>query len=309
MRALARGDTIVVTDAEKPDELGEMARALEVFREAEVERRELHRKLELANRELQRELDESLDVAKRVQSGLLLCELPAGPGLAGQGLLSQPCELLSGDCYWLERFNDCYVIALIDCTGHGVPGAMMTIVTTIYLKLILHKEGHRDPAVILQRLAELVQSSLVETPEGANFDAGFDAAICVVALRSQRLHYAGGGIPLLVLDSDSGKTRMVKGVGFGIDRSTSGTGTGPRPITHEVELRPGLRFYLASDGLTTQPDKPSGVGFGWTRLAEILRETRGLPVSEQNERVWAKFREFSANTKQRDDVTLIGFAV
>ena len=70
-----------------------------------------------------------------------------------------------------------------------------------------------------------------------------------------------------------------------------------------------MRFYLTSDGLVTQPDSPFGVGFGWSRLTKILCETRRLSIGEQNERIWASFREFSANTEQRDDVTLVGFAV
>jgi serine phosphatase RsbU (regulator of sigma subunit) len=184
---------------------------------------------------------------------------------------------------------------------------MMTIVTSIYMNTILHKEGHRDPAEILSRLAEQVQNSLAKKTEDASFDAGFDAAICIVDLQSQRVRYAGGGIPLLVLDGNSGDIRILKGAGFGIDRST--IGSGPRPLTREVELRAGLRFYLASDGLVTQPDNPFGVGFGWTRLTKLLRETRSLSIGEQNERVWASLREFSANTEQRDDVTLVGFAV
>ena len=278
-----------------------------MFWEAELERRELQHKLERANRELQHEVDESINVAQRIQSGLLLDALPTGPGLADQALLSKPCRLLGGDCYWLERFDDGYVVALIECTGHGVPGAMMTIVTSIYLNAILHQEGHRDPAAILLRLAEQVQNSLAKQTEDISFDAGFDAAICIVDLQAQRLRYAGGGIPLLVLDGNSGDVQTVRGAGPGIDRSTMGAG--PRPVTREVELRPGLRFYLASDGLATQPDNPFGVGFGWSRLTRILRETRRLSIGEQNERVWASFREFSANTEQRDDVTLVGFAV
>jgi serine phosphatase RsbU (regulator of sigma subunit) len=305
MRALAHGDAIAVTGAERPDELGEMARALEVFWEAELDRRELHRKLERANRELQREVDASMDVAQRIQSVLLVDELPAGPGLADQALLSRPCQLLGGDCYWLERFDNGYVVALIDCTGHGVPGAMMTIVTSIYMKSILHNEGRRDPAESLLRLANQVQSSLSKGSKDTSFDAGFDAALCIIDLKSRRLRYAGGGIPLLVLDSTSGDVRIVKGAGFGIDT----IGSGPQPATQEIELRPGLRFYLASDGLVTQPDTASRRAFGWTRLTEILRDTRDLPISKQNERVWASFCEFSRKTKQRDDVTLIGFAV
>jgi serine phosphatase RsbU (regulator of sigma subunit) len=306
MRALARGEAIVVTGTDKPDELGEMARALQVFWKAELERRELQHKLELANNELQREVDESIYVAQRIQNGLLRGELPAGPGLSDQALLSRPCKMLGGDCYWLERFDDGYVVALIDCTGHGVPGAMMMIVTSIYMNAILHKEARHDPAEILLRLADQVQHSLAEKSENSAFDAGFDAAICVVDLRSQRLRYAGGAIPLIILDSSSGETRILRGEGFGIDRTT--IGSGPRPVTRDVELRPGLRFYLTTDGLVTQPDGPCGIGFGWTRLTKILRETRGLPLAEQNERVWATFREFSANTEQRDDVTLVGFA-
>jgi serine phosphatase RsbU (regulator of sigma subunit) len=307
MFALARGEAIRVTGTERQDELGEMARALQVFWEAELERRELQHKLELANRELQHEVDESINVAQRIQSGLLLDALPAGPGLADHALLSKPCRLLGGDCYWLERFDDGYVVALIDCTGHGVPGAMMTIVTSIYLNAILHEEGHRDPAAILLRLAEQVQNSLARQTEDTSFDAGFDAAICIVDLQAQRLRYAGGGIPLLVLDGNSGDVQTIRGAGPGIDRST--IGAGPRPVTREVELRPGLRFYLTSDGLVTQPDSPFGVGFGWSRLTKILRETRRLSIGEQNQRIWASFREFSVNTEQRDDVTLVGFAV
>lgn len=306
MRALARGEAIAVTGADAADELGEMARALQVFWKAELERRELHHKLELANKELQREVDESIYVAQRIQNGLLRGELPAGPWLSDQALLSRPCKLLGGDGYWLERFEDGYVVALIDCTGHGVPGAMMTIVTSIYMNAILHQEGHHDPAEILLRLADRVQRSLAERSENSTFDAGFDAAICVVDLSSQQLRYAGGGIPLIVLDSNSGETRIVKGEGFGIDRTT--IGLGPRPVTREIELRAGLRFYLSSDGLVTQPDGPCGVGFGWSRLTKVLRETRGLSLAEQNERVWLTLGEFSANTEQRDDVTLVGFA-
>ena len=152
-----------------------------------------------------------------------------------------------------------------------------------------------------------MQHSLARKTEDASFDAGFDAAICIVDLHSQRLRYAGGGIPLLVLDGNSGDIRMFKGAGFGIDQST--IGSGPRPVTREVELRAGLRFYLASDGLVSQPENPFGVGFGWTRLTKVLRETHNLSIGEQNDRVWESFREFSARTEQRDDVTLVGFAV
>lgn len=306
MRALARGEAIHVSGAERPDELGEMARALQVFWKAELERRDLQHRLELANRELQREVDESILVAQRIQNGLLRGELPKGPWLSDQALLSRPCKMLGGDCYWLERFENCYVVALIDCTGHGVPGAMMTIVTSIHMNAILHDEGRKDPAEILLRLAEHVQKSLAEQSDQSSFDAGFDAAVCVVDVPSRQLLYAGGGIPLIVLDSASGATRIIKGTGFGVDRTT--LGLGPRPVTRQIELRPGLRFYLASDGLVTQPDGPCGVGFGWSRLTALLSETRELTLAEQNERVWLTFGEFSANTEQRDDVTLVGFA-
>jgi serine phosphatase RsbU (regulator of sigma subunit) len=306
MRALARGETVVVTGADKSDELGEMARALQVFWKAELERREFQHQLELANRELQREVDESIYVAQRIQNALLRGKLPAGAWLSDQALLSRPCKLLGGDSYWLERFDDCYVVALIDCTGHGVPGAMMTIVTSIYVSAILHQEGLRDPAAILRRLADHVHSSLLDKSDDVKFDAGFDGAVCVVDLKSQILCYASGGIPLIVLDGNSGETRILKGAGFGIDRAT--VEVGPDLVSREVALRPGLRFYLASDGLVAQPDGPCGVGFGWTRLVKLLRETRHLSLTEQNERVWSSFREFSANAEQRDDVTVIAFA-
>lgn len=306
MRVLARGEAIAVTGADRADELGEMARALQVFWKAELERREFQHQLELANKELQREVDDSICVAQRIQNALLRGQLPDGPWLSDQGLLSRPCKLLGGDSYWLERFDDGYVVALIDCTGHGVPGAMMTIVTSIYLNAILHQEGLRDPAEILLRLAEYVQNSLLDKSEDASFDAGFDAAICFVDLHSGRLRYAGGGIPLIVFDGSSARIQILKGNGFGIDRTT--IGSGPCPVTREVELRPGMRFYLTSDGLVTQPNDACGVGFGWTRLVELLRETRDLPLTEQNERVWLSFREYSANAEQRDDLTIIAFA-
>ena len=304
MRALARGETVAVTGAEKSDELGEMARALQVFWKAELERREFQYKLQHANKELQREVDDSIYVAQRIQNALLRGKVPPGPWLSDQALINRPCKLLGGDSYWLERFDDGYVVALIDCTGHGVPGAMMTIATSIYMSAILHQEDLRDPAQILLRLADHVQNSLFEKSDDVKFDAGFDGAVCFVDVKSQRLCYAGGGIPLIVLDSNSGEIGILKGNGFGIDRPTFDS----RLVNRAVELRPGLRFYLTSDGLVTQPDAPRGVGFGWTRLVKLLRETHHLSLAEQNERLWTSFREFSADTEQRDDVTVIAFA-
>jgi serine phosphatase RsbU (regulator of sigma subunit) len=304
MRALARGETVAVTGAEKSDELGEMARALQVFWKAELQRREFQYKLQHANKELQREVDDSIYVAQRIQNALLRGKVPPGPWLSDQALINRPCKLLGGDSYWLERFDDGYVVALIDCTGHGVPGAMMTIATSIYMSAILHQEDLRDPAQILLRLADHVQNSLFEKSDDVKFDAGFDGAVCFVDVKSQRLCYAGGGIPLIVLDSNSGEIEILKGNGFGIDRATFDS----RLVNRAVELRPGLRFYLTSDGLVTQPDAPRGAGFGWTRLVKLLRETHHLSLAEQNERLWTSFREFSADTEQRDDVTVIAFA-
>lgn len=305
MRELAGGGTVRVRGLDRSDELGEMSRALQRFQQAELERRSLQYQLTIANQQLRREVDDSTKVAMRIQASLFGGQLIPGPGLSASALLNRPRDQIGGDCYCFERFEDGYVVALIDCTGHGVPGAMMTIVVSLFLREVLHTECHDDPAEIMVRLAHRVQASLADHAMLASSDAGFDSAICYLDLRSRELRFAGGGIPLLLCDGDD--VRMVKGDGFGIENAAAAGKA--RPHVHRIPIRPGMRFVLSSDGLVTQPDVSQGAGFGWTRFLQLLGETRTLPIDQQLERVWSVFQAFSGKTSQRDDVTVIGIAV
>jgi serine phosphatase RsbU (regulator of sigma subunit) len=308
MLRLASGETIEIEEPDRDDEFGKLLRALKIFQNAELQRRSFEQKLHEVNRSLRLAIEGNIAVAARIQSRLFRTHLSQGDLFSDQCLLHEPRDAIGGDFCWAERFDDGYVIALVDCTGHGVPGAMMTIVLALLMKDVLQDEGHSEPAATLTRLAVRFKAALAERSASAGYDldTGFDAAICFVDTRREVLRYVGGGIPLIVLRPHPLDPELLDGNGLGPDGSIASL---DRVHTLEVPLTPGLRFYLASDGLASQPSGDNHTAYGWRRLLDTIKGGRDFPLSEQAEAVWRSFREFRGSCPQRDDVTLLGIRI
>lgn len=274
------------------DRTAELARKKE---EAENARAEL----EKANRFI----SDGIRYASRIQNALLP-ESTALDGAVDDITIGwRPFDIVGGDYYWTGRFGDKVVIAVMDCTGHGVPGAFMTAVVASILARILHHHGHDDPAVILALLNFLVKSALRQDRADAPANDGLDAAICVLDRQRGILTFAGANLPLLMWHD--GHMRVIKG-----DRCSLGYRDSPadaRFTTHQVAVEPGAVFYLYTDGVTDHMGGPHRRLFGRRRLIEALGDLAHLPLAQQQDGLFTVLDTWRGEQPCRDDMTFVAF--
>ncbi len=257
--------------------------------------------VEYANQQIM----ESIHYAKRIQSSLLSDVEQIHRHLPDSFFLWQPRDIVGGDIFMLEFWEDMFLIAVVDCTGHGVPGALMTMLVSSGFKRIIMGEGLRDPARILQRLNMIVKTTLRQDTDYALSDDGLDAAICLVNPKSHRLTFAGARLPLYVVHN--GDIKVIKGnrQSIGYKRSNLDfTFT-----THDLSVREGVAFYLATDGFKDQTGGQKGFSFGSRRFAKLLQKHSGQPFDQQQAALLQAFNAYQGHYEQRDDVTVVGFRV
>ncbi|CAA7611880.1 SpoIIE family protein phosphatase [Magnetospirillum sp. UT-4] len=286
-------------------ELRVAERTAELAQEKEGVERALAQ-LNLANAELEkanRYVGDGIRYAARIQTALL----PDSGSLAGVvdefAVGWQPLDIVGGDYYWIGAFGDKAVIAVMDCTGHGVPGAFMTAVVAASFSRILHHHGHDDPAEMLMQLNRLVKASLRQDRDGALSNDGLDAAICVVDRAAGTVTYAGANLPLLV--HDPAGFRLVRG-----DRMSLGypdSRADHRFEAHVLAAQPGTTFYLYTDGLTDQIGGPGRRLFGRRRLQTALAGLAEKPLEAQMEELMAHLAEWRGAEPRRDDLTFVAF--
>ncbi|KMO29364.1 serine/threonine protein phosphatase [Methylobacterium variabile] len=255
---------------------------------------------------------ESLGYASRIQQAVL-----PGPGaLRGPTLevavLWEPLHVVGGDYFWLEEIDGLCIVVVADCTGHGVPGAFLTLIVATALDRILHDQGLRRPDDILAALDGVVRTRLrqetgqvagraAEAPEGS--DDGLDCGVCVLDRASRILHFAGAGLALTVLDG-AGVTRIKgrrHGLGYrrtGREEALSGTA---------VPLADGQTFFLMTDGVSDQMGGASRRLLGHRGVAEILARHRDLPLDGQVAALEAALAAHRGPEPRRDDMTLVAF--
>ncbi|KIL97648.1 Serine phosphatase RsbU regulator of sigma subunit [Paramagnetospirillum magnetotacticum MS-1] len=260
--------------------------------------------VERANAELEkanRFISDGIRYASRIQTALLPDTTALDGAVAEFTIGWRPFDIVGGDYYWTGTFGDKTVVAVMDCTGHGVPGAFMTAVVSSILARILHHHGHDDPAVILALLNFLVKSALRQDRADAPADDGLDAAICVFDQKQGIATFAGANLPLMVWSD--GHMKVIRG-----DRRSLGYRDSPPDATfasHEVPITPGAIFYLYTDGLIDHMGGPNCRLFGRKRLQETLGHLAGLPLDEQKEKLFATLDAWRGDQPCRDDMTFI----
>ncbi|EME71686.1 Serine phosphatase RsbU [Paramagnetospirillum caucaseum] len=260
--------------------------------------------VERANTELEkanRFISDGIRYASRIQTALLPDTAALDGAVDAFTVGWRPFDIVGGDYYWTGTFGDKTVVAVMDCTGHGVPGAFMTAVVSSILARILHHHGHDDPAVILALLNFLVKSALRQDRADAPADDGLDAAICVFDKSRGVATFAGANLPLMVWSG--GHIKVIRG-----DRRSLGYRDSPPDATfacHEVPIVPGAVFYLYTDGLIDHMGGPNGRLFGRKRLQEALGGLAHLPLEEQKERLFATLDAWRGEQPCRDDMTFI----
>ena len=251
-------------------------------------------------------IKDGIRYAARLQ-GALLPSTDALKGIVSEWAVGwHPLEQVGGDYYWAGAFDNKGVIAVMDCTGHGVPGAFMSAVASSALSRVLHHLGHDDPAQILSGINLLVKTALHQDGTdggGQRSNDGLDAAICVVDPALKQVRFAGAGLSLVA--HVAGAQRTFKG-----DKVSLGYAESPSDHTFRtqvVDYLPGDTFVLFTDGVIDQVGGPHRRLLGRKRLEAILADLSDKPLSEQLTLLQERLNQWRGGEHLRDDMTFLAF--
>jgi len=246
----------------------------------------------------------SIRYAQRIQRAVLpeLSELQEF--FPGSFVLFRPRDIVSGDMHWFAEREGRVVVVAGDCTGHGVPGALLTLIGASIFQEIVHEQGITAPAKLLDQARTAMASTLAGNDQDQRSLDGMNAAVLSIDRKAMKLSYAGGFAPLWLLRE--GVIHEFKG-----DRMPIGhMDQGERPFQQdEIDLLSGDRLFIFSDGLQDQFGGPHGKRLRSSGLKAWLEETAALDIEEQGQAVSDRFRMWKGREDQVDDVLLIGIAV
>ena len=244
-------------------------------------------------------ITDSIMYAKRIQTALIP-SLELFSDKLEHFVLYKPLAIVSGDFYWVTSRGNLQIIISADCTGHGVPGAFMSMLGVTMLNEIVNGKDILMPDQILENLRQGVIKSLNQVAEEDSIKDGMDIAVCVVDFEKDKLWYAGANCPLYLV-------RGGELIHYRADKMPAAIHYRMGPFTlHQIDLQKGDTFYIFSDGYADQFGGPNQKKFMSMKLKETLVEMEGIPMLQQGERLNEIFEEWRGDSPQVDDVTLIG---
>jgi len=262
-----------------------------------------------AAEEAHKKLMSSIRYAQMIQSSLLPNPENIKSFFPNSFFIWKPRDIVGGDFIFTDDSEDGSVIAVIDCTGHGVPGAFMTIIASSCLRKIIRDEGCREPASILKKLGSLVKTTLQQDTEYALSDDGLDAAICFISDRDgsekRTLTFAGAKLPLVHVLND--EVTLIKG-----DKKSIGYKKSDVKFSftnHTIPIEKDMAFYLFTDGFVDQLGGEKRRRFGTPRFKKLLRKNSRKPFEEQREMLLRAFEDHQGENDRQDDLTVLGFGL
>jgi ligand-binding sensor domain-containing protein/serine phosphatase RsbU (regulator of sigma subunit) len=247
--------------------------------------------------EKNRDITASIRYAERIQRAML----PKEDTFKDTFVLFMPKDIVSGDFYWMHDNGDWLFIAAVDCTGHGVPGAFMSIIGHNSLSKVVREYGLTSPAAILDQLNIEVMKALLQRHERAIMD-GMDLALIAIERKTGKVEYAGAYNPLYVVRR--GEVITYKGDRFPIGMTTMEE---KKSFTNQiVEVQPGDMLYMCSDGYADQFGSSDVKKFKSNNVKKLLAEIWHLPVMEQKARLEKEIMDWKGDLEQVDDIMFIG---
>lgn len=318
---LARGNFDVEIEIQRKDEIGVLATS---FRKMQHSIRKLIEELKHINQNLEnkvlertqeinhqkelmevknKEIIDSINYAKRLQHAILPSVDSIRAALGESFVLYKPKDIVSGDFYWMFRDGDQLLVATVDCTGHGVPGALVSVVGANSLDRCVKEFGLRKPSDILEKLNDLV--TLTFETEHYEVRDGMDLSLINYNLYTKELQYAGAHNPLWIIPAHADEILETKA-----DKQPIGKYEYRKPFTnHTKQLNTGDMVYLFSDGYADQFGGPLGKKFKYSALKKLVLDNCRKPMEDQFHLLDTTFETWRGHLEQNDDVCMIAFRI
>jgi serine phosphatase RsbU (regulator of sigma subunit)/tetratricopeptide (TPR) repeat protein len=256
-------------------------------------------------RQQNEEILSSIQYAHRIQAAVLPPESYITELLNENFIIYKPKEIVSGDFYWIRQINNYIIVASADCTGHGVPGAFMSMLGISYLNEIVARREVTQANHVLNELRKEIKHSLRQTGQKEASREGIDMALCVIDTKNNVMQFAGAYSPLYIISNSNGESvfkelkadMMPIGVHFVNDKSFT---------NHEIPLQIGDTFYVFTDGFIDQVGGPNNTRFSSRNLKKLLMDIHDQPMYEQKEIMEETLKEWMGKEPQRDDILIIG---
>jgi serine phosphatase RsbU (regulator of sigma subunit) len=249
-----------------------------------------------------KELTDSIKYASYIQSALLPSKEILDRLLPANFIFFKPRDVVSGDFYWISKFKNTVIIAAADCTGHGVPGAFMSMLGISFLNEIIGKGCYESASSILNQLRERVMKTLHQTGEKKEQKDGMDISLCILDFEHHQAQYAGANNPLYLIRN--GELLEIKGdrmpIGINIVEERSFT-------NHIVNLEENDMIYLITDGYPDQFGGANERKLKYKPFRDILLRIHSLQMQEQIFILEDELHKWMGNINQIDDILIIGF--
>ncbi|OFY97619.1 MAG: hypothetical protein A2309_00100 [Bacteroidetes bacterium RIFOXYB2_FULL_35_7] len=258
-----------------------------------------------------KDITDSILYAKRIQTALLAGNERFKQVLQNGFCLFKPRDIVSGDFYWVNQIENKYVIIAADCTGHGVPGAFMSIIGITFLNEIINEKKILQPDEILNILRENVINALKSTAESMDTKDGMDMAVCVVNNDTLEMEFAGANNPIYVTSSHGMVTSPHGAMllhTIKANKQPIGIYEQMKPFSSQMmQLHKGDTIYLMSDGFADQFGGEKNKKLKIQRLKEIISEISTRPIEMQKALLEMQFDKWKGSNDQVDDVLVIGY--
>lgn len=253
--------------------------------------------------EKNREIMDSISYAKRIQTAILPPEKLVKEFLVNSFILYKPKDIVAGDFYWMEAQENTIIFAAADCTGHGVPGALVSVVCHNALNRSVREFGLLDPGAILDKTREIIIEEFAKSEDDVN--DGMDISLCALNTDTLEVKWSGANNPLWIVRRQSNEVIELKANKQPIGRYSRYESF----LTHTIKLEKGDSLYLFTDGFADQFGGEDAKKFKSKNMKDLILRVKDAPMNEQKYLFEKAFEDWKGDLEQVDDVCVLGITV
>jgi len=250
------------------------------------------------------QMTDSISYARRIQDAILIPEKEIKKHLPDMFIYYVPRDIVSGDFYWFSKIDHKYIIAAIDCTGHGVPGAFLSMIGNTLLNEIVNDKKITKPDEILALLHTGVLGALQQNKEESIAEDGMDMSLCTIDIRQKRFQFAGAKNHLYVIQGD--QLKVLKANYNSIGGKPLRPGIEVKFTSYDFMFDDKTSIYMLSDGYLDQFGGNEDLKFNVQRFKQMLLDNRSLTMSQQKEILQTALEQWKGSQKQVDDILVLG---